>query len=297
MNRYTILLPSIYLALFSLAGAVIIWWDRRRRGVNVPFSSDVRLLRGPGERQLKAISKLDEDFLFMVFWAGLTPCIVALMILEGVLRLKGWWVWVGLGVTVALVLAAGVVAVRWFVLKLRERSERYLSYFGTRVVAEYLEPLKAAGWRIFQDVPGESGPERFNVDHIAVGPGGVFAIETLTQRRRPAREGHEDYKVFFDGEQLVWPWGEEQTGLMEGLRYAKWVHQWIEKTTGEKPPVVPVLALPGWTVEAQAKASLRVVNPSWLPDLLTGGGAVVLSANQIEACARQLEQRCRNVDY
>ena len=34
-----------------------------------------------------------------------------------------------------------------------------------------------------------------------------------------------------------------------------------------------------------------------LPDLLAGGGALVLSEKQIDLCARQLEQRCRNVAY
>jgi hypothetical protein len=41
----------------------------------------------------------------------------------------------------------------------------------------------------------------------------------------------------------------------------------------------------------------RVVNPSWLPDLLAGDGATRLSAKQIDLCARQLEQRCRDVEY
>jgi hypothetical protein len=297
MNWKSILLPSAYLALFALSVIAILWWDRRKRGTRIPFAKDLRLLRVAGEQQLKVISKMDEDFLFVTLWAAVVPCIVALLLLEGVLRLQGWWLLGGLVVTLGAFLAAFILALRWYVAQLRERGDRYLGYFGERVVAEFLEPMKSRGWYVFHDVPCESGREKFTIDHVAIGLGGVFAVETKTRRKGGAREGREDYKVFFDGEQLNWPWGEDQHGIDETIRNAKWLQQWLEKTTGEKIETVPVLALPGWYVEAKARAVLRVVNPSWLPDLLTGGGEMVLNGKQIDLCARQLEQRCRDVEY
>jgi hypothetical protein len=193
--------------------------------------------------------------------------------------------------------AAVLLALRWFMARLEERSDRYLGYFGERVVAEFLEPLKEGGWHIFHDMPCESGKEKFNIDHVAVGAGGVFVIETKARRKGEAREGRDDYKVFFDGEQLSWPWGEDQEGIGQTIGNAKWLQNWLEKTTGQKLEVVPVLAFPGWYVEAKAHASLRVVNPSWLPGVLTGGGETILSEKQIDLCIRQLEQRCRDVEY
>ncbi len=86
-------------------------------------------------------------------------------------------------------------------------------------------------------------------------------------------------------------------GINQALRNAKWLQQWLEKTTAEKLGVVPVLALPGWYVEANAKSTLRVCNPSWLPEMLTANGATLLGEKQIEICARHLEQRCRDVEY
>lgn len=297
MNWNAILLPSAYLALFALAALALLWWDHRKRGVRPPFAKDLRLLRGAGETQLKEVSRLDETAVARWLLAALVPGIVGLLLLLIVARLQGGWRLGGLAVVGAAFLAALALALRRFVARLRERGDRYLGYFGERVVAEHLEPLRAAGWRVFHDLPCESGPERFNVDHVAAGPGGLFAIETKTRRKGPARAGREDYKVFFDGEQLSWPWGEDQYGLDQTLRNAKWVQQWLEKTTGEKLEVTPVLALPGWYVEAPAHAAVRVVNPSWLPDLLAGDGATRLGAKQIELCARQLEQRCRDVEY
>jgi hypothetical protein len=40
-----------------------------------------------------------------------------------------------------------------------------------------LEPLQGLGWRVLHDV-GVGTPTRANVDHIAIGPGGVWVVET-----------------------------------------------------------------------------------------------------------------------
>jgi hypothetical protein len=112
-----------------------------------------------------------------------------------------------------------------------------------------------------------------------------------------AREGRDDNKVFFDGEQLDWPWGEDRLGMDLAMGNAKWLKNWLLKTTGVQTEVIPVLALPGWCVEAPAHASLRVVNPSWLPDVIKIDGPVLLTAKQIDICTRQVEQRCRDVAY
>lgn len=297
MNWRTILLPSAYLALFALCGFAILLWERRKRGLRVPFAQDFRLMRVAGEQQLKHVASMDRNVAQISLWAGVVPCAVALIVLAAVSGLDGWRMWAAIGLTLAVFLAGLVLAVRWFLLQLGDRAQGYLSYFGERVVAESLEPMKGKGWHIFYDVPCEIARERFNIDHVAVGPGGVFAVETRTQRRNGSKEGRDDYKVFFDGEQLNWPWGEDQDGMDESLRGAQWLQQWIEKTTGQRVEVMPVLALPGWYVEAKAKAAVRVVNPSWLPDLLSGRGDGVLSEQQVELCTRQLEQRCRDIAY
>jgi len=185
------------------------------------------LLRTPGESQLKNVARFDEDFLSMWLLAGLAPCLMAILLLEVATRLPGWWFWVGLGVVVAGFVTALVLAVRWLMARLKQRSERYLAFFGERVVAEFLEPLKVSGWRIFHDVPCETGREKFNIDHIAIGPGGVYAIETRTRPKGSAREGRDDYKVFYDGEQLNWPWGEDQHGVVPAMGNAKWLQNWL----------------------------------------------------------------------
>jgi hypothetical protein len=254
-------------------------------------------LRNAGETHLKVVKRFDEDFLSIWLLAGLAPCLAGVILLEVFALLKDLWMWVGLGFTLAGFILASVLAARWLLARLKERSEHYLGFFGERVVADFLEPLKSSGWRVFHDVPAETGREKFNIDHVAIGPGGIFAIETRTRPKGVAREGRDDFKVFFDGDQLDWPWGEDLYGIDSAMGNAKWLKNWLVKTTGVLIDVVPVLALPGWSVEAPAHAALRVVSPSWLPEVIDVNGPVVLSAKQIDLCVRQLEQRCRDVEY
>jgi hypothetical protein len=297
MNWNVILLPSAFLALFGLSAFAFLWWGQRKRGTRAPFSRDLRLLRTPGESQLKDVMRFDEGFLSMWLLGGFAPAVMAIILLVVSAHLPGWWFWVGVGLTVAGFAVALILAARWLTARLKQRSERYLGFFGERVVAEFLEPMKSSGWRIFHDVPCEMGHEKFNIDHVAVGPGGVYAIETRTRPKEKARDGRDDYKVFFDGEQLSWPWGEDLHGIVPAMSNAKWLQNWLVKTAGVLTEVVPVLALPGWSVEAPARAALRVVNPSWLPDVLAANGTAVLSAKQVDLCVRQVEQRCRDVEY
>jgi hypothetical protein len=67
-----------------------------------------------------------------------------------------------------------VVAAVWFrrllpIARRLNRGER-----GELHVADVLEELRADGYKPIHDIIGDG----FNVDHVLVGPGGVFAIET-----------------------------------------------------------------------------------------------------------------------
>src|SRR5690348_16911647 len=48
---------------------------------------------------------------------------------------------------------------------------------GEEAVGELLEGLREQGWRVIHDVSFGRG----NIDHIIVGPGGIFTIETKSR--------------------------------------------------------------------------------------------------------------------
>jgi hypothetical protein len=288
-----------YLTIFFGSIAFMLWWHRQKRKSRLPFGEDFKLLRAPGETQLRLVRQLDEDGLMAMLLASVVPAVVGLLLLLGTARLPRELQLAGAATTIGAFLAAFVLSARWVARNVQEGHNRYLGYFGERIVAEHLEPLKAHGWRIFHDVPASSSGHRFNLDHVAVGPAGVFVIETKTRRKGGARPGFDDHKVYFDGRSLVWPWGEDNHGLEQTERNATWLAATLRHETGGTVPVTPILTLPGWWVEmkpSQDSRTCQVTNPKMLPGLLSAG-ATVLPPLQIEAIAAKLEARCRDVEY
>jgi hypothetical protein len=47
---------------------------------------------------------------------------------------------------------------------------------GEKVVGQFLERLRENGYQVFHDLIGAG----FNVDHVLIGPAGVFTVETKT---------------------------------------------------------------------------------------------------------------------
>ncbi|MEY2545880.1 MAG: hypothetical protein QOG48_997 [Verrucomicrobiota bacterium] len=72
--------------------------------------------------------------------------------------------------TVGLIVVTGTKAFR-----LRARLQRLRrGEFGERSVAEILDRIRAQGFSCVHDLPGNTG----NIDHVVVGPSGIYAIET-----------------------------------------------------------------------------------------------------------------------
>lgn len=289
----------IYFATFAGTAVGMIWWQRRQRKMRKPFGDDFRLLRGPGETQFKIVQKLDEDLPLWIVLLSLIPSTIGLLLLKLTVAMPGVVQLVGLALTVAGFAAAFYFAARLLAGRLRQSADRYLGYFGERIVAEHLEPLKGQGWRVLHDVPFQNNGTKFNLDHITIGPQGVFAIETKTRRKGGARPGFDDHKVFFDGRDLEWPWGNDNHGLEQAERNAVELARVIKDETGERVHVSPILTLPGWFVEPRPSRDsrmCRVTNPKGLSKFLPSGPAV-LDAAKIAAIATKLEARCRDVEY
>lgn len=293
------LILLVYFAVFIACVAALIGWRKRQKKTRLPFGEGLKLLRASGETQLAMVRKLEDQSVFWVLGAALAPVLVFMGLMTLTLRLPETLKLGGVAVSLLATAAAFYGAARWFAGKTSEIGNRYLGYFGERIVAEYLEPLKAQGWRIFHDVPGEANGHAFNIDHVAAGPGGVFVVETKTRRKGGARPGFDDHKVYFDGHALVWPWGEDNHGLDQAERNATWLADTLLAETGERVPVTPVLTLPGWWVEmkpARDPRRCRVMNPKNLPAFLPDGAGRVTPA-QFAAIVASLEARCRNVEF
>jgi hypothetical protein len=266
----------------------------KRRGERPPVA--FKLLRAPGETLRRDVLKLDEDFFLQALWASSMPLAVAALALNAAKAVEGNVRTAVLVVSLPLFCTSIFLSARWLIKKLQERRNRLIGYLGERAVAEQLVPLHRDGFQIFHDFPAEANDRKFNIDHVVVGPTGVFAIETKTRRKGRAREGFKEHEVTFDGQKLIWPWAEDTHGINQAQSQARWLTELLTKLTGIDLEVKPILALPGWYVKAVARGAVNVVNAKGLPSAIKGRGQRVLTDEQVDLLARQIEERCRDVE-
>ena len=103
---------------------------------------------------------------------------------------------------------------RLFALR-KDLRNYHLGYDGERYVAAELDSLRSSGFRVFHDfvVDWKPGGEKtnFNIDHIALGPCGIFAIETKARRKPndPPSGSEKTHKASFSGTTLQFSGGYE----------------------------------------------------------------------------------------
>lgn len=135
---------------------------------------------------------------------------------------------------------------------------------GEKAVGQFLEGLRAQGYSVFYDLVGVG----FNVDHVLIGPAGVFTVETKTWSK-PV-EG--DARILFDGDSIrKGVFEPDRSPVVQASAQAGWLRELLKESTGKTFPVRPVIAFPGWFVEQTnkgAKRELWVINPKALPAFL-----------------------------
>ena len=166
-----------------------------------------------------------------------------------------------------------------------------LGLLGEQFVAEQLQSL--AGNRVFHDIPGDG---KWNVDHVAVGPGGVFVIETKCRTKKPSRNELREQDAVFDGSVIRFPWCEDRKVVGQVQGNARWLGGMLTKATGERVVAQPIIALPGWLVTLKANSDVKVLSGKQVPGYINSQPAV-LSPKEIQQIAYQLEQRCRDVEF
>jgi hypothetical protein len=131
----------------------------RCRGVTLERNPTAR---APGQYTRSIVQRLRMRTLLMLGALAVEATVMG--------RRFGWHDPRFLGAEVGLLLAIFAIS-RW-VLPLVERHDRGAA--GEEHVGRLLESLPARGWRVVHDASLGRG----NVDHILIGPGGVFTVET-----------------------------------------------------------------------------------------------------------------------
>ena len=131
-------------------------------------------------------------------------------------------------------------------------------------------------------MPCEGRKKNFNIDHVVVGKTGVSAIEVKTRRKKKGRAVFEEHVVTYDGQRLIWPWGEDRCGIDQVVAQADWLREFIQKRTGLAVHPKPILALPGWWVTERVVGAFRVTNAKLLPAIIRDWKPQPLTPEQID---------------
>ncbi len=183
------------------------------------------------------------------------------------------WLWIGVFAT--------VVAVIWFwrlipIARRLNRGER-----GELHVADVLEDLRRDGYKPIHDIAGNG----FNIDHVIVGPGGVFAIETKFRSGRGKITFRSNEGVFV-GDRL-----EEKDCLKQARAGAAAIRDLIHENCGRREWVTPIVVFVGdWKIRNDWRdTDTQVFTPDRLLDYIRDQQPQ-LTRSEIRLIASHLER-------
>jgi hypothetical protein len=158
---------------------------------------------------------------------------------------------------------------------------------GEKAVAEYLDLLREEGFRVIHDIPAD----RFNIDHVLIGPQGVFMVETKTLSKRYGVQSLEyDGERIFVGSSLL-----SKNPIPQTKSQAYWLHEKLKNWTGKNLYVQPIVVFPGWDEIKQKDSSAQVwvLPPKHLEDRLKGK-PVVLKDNEVIELSNAIKRYVRD---
>lgn len=195
----------------------------------------------------------------------------------------------------SLMMSACFIGMIYFIIQLaraaKNKSNLRLGLEAEWFVSLELHEIAAPNYKVFHDIQCD----KFNIDHLVVGPNGVFAIETKGKRKpnnaKNAASKSKEHKVLVKGNVLEFPTYTDTSIVEQASRQAKWASKWLSDATGEPITVSPVVTIPGWFVELVSKPVVPVVSTKILGKYVPKLNGQTLSPEQISRIVYQVNQK------
>lgn len=286
------LIPTILFILLCVVplSTIILLFRRQIRQTRQPFAPT--LAGAAGQRLQRKIDETSADILTKSLFIALIPItIYSIYATQVALTAKD----IGSAVLYTYLLgsAAFITSLTRDVYRsLRKRRRLSLSQAGQVAVGQSLTRLIPAGFRLFHDLPMAN----CTIDHIAVGPQGLFAITTVG-RPHKGKKKEKEAPLHLDGRHLRFPDGNDAESVTTAVANAARLNEWLQETGATGPPVTPVLAVPGWgwTIDRAATAEQLKIYNGINPTFLSHGPAL-LNEKQVKSMARHLARQYQRQD-
>ncbi len=269
----------------------VVWFRWRRRNKRSPICRDI--LRGPGESLRKELARLDEQINDQILDLVVIPIFAAVAVLFPAYIKGGIPGQADYLLFLIVYIIIFPIPLLRFTRKIRERAGYRLGLDAELAVGRELNLIMREGFYVFHDFPEDHN----NIDHVVVGPSGVFAVETKGRAKPDKGRGGVDAKVTYNGEALYFPDSPKETAYIHQARkQAASLSKWLSRAVGESVKVKAALALPGWFVERKKADDLIILYGKSENYARTLKGQEVLSETMIKRIVHQLEGKCRDVE-
>jgi hypothetical protein len=218
-----------------------------------PFTDN--FLRSPGESLFNQIQDLNEKISNSLMEFVLFPVFVTVFFFSTSDKISN----INFAIVICFIFIF-LIYYSWKTLKLiKKRRLLRLGYDGEVAAGQELNQLMLDGYNIYHDFPAD----KFNIDHIVVGPDSVYAVETKARSKPRAKGTRENHRVISNGRTLQFPDYSSSNFIDQADQQAKWLQKWLNSAVGEAVKVKPIVLLPGWYVERSSPDGVPVLNPKW----------------------------------
>jgi hypothetical protein len=200
-----------------------------------------------------------------------------------ILAFWDWWGW--FFKTPRLPLVTTLIALGYITFaatRVRPLYKRYhqlkLGRDGERTVGQELEKLRADGYRVYHDFLADG----FNIDHIVIGPTGVFTINTKTISKPKDPEA----KIGYDGEIITIPGTTpDRNPIAQAKAEADYIRKWIRENANRDSPVRAAVVFVNWYTQSQPKgAEVWVLNTTGLLSFIKNERAELPQDDIVHMC-------------
>ncbi len=161
-------------------------------------------------------------------------------------------------------LIATWVAIRRIRSLVQKRKNLQKGLMGEQILGKYLEEqLMPHKYQVLHDLVCKEGEKTFNIDHVVVGPTGVFSIEAKNWERSDGTH----HLIFYDGKRiLVDGAAPDRDPLVQAMAGARSVQAILETRTGRHYSVQPIVVFLGsYTTKNPKDAPAWVLNEQVAP--------------------------------
>jgi hypothetical protein len=284
-NQILILLISLCPS-FTFISILMIWKKYQLNKSKAPFTDN--FLRSPGESLFNQIQDLNEKISNSLIEVVFVPILIAVALISSTSSMFNK-TYTAILISVLVIFLIYYI---WKILKLiGKRQQLRLGYDGEVASGQELNQLMLDGFHVYHDFRAD----KFNIDHIVVGPDAVYAVETKTRSKPRAKSNENNFKVISDGRTLQFPSYTGSEFLDQAERQAKWLQGWLIKAVGDPVTVKPIVLLPGWYVERKKPDGVPALNPKMVRQFLAQKQNII-SQSLRTRIVHQLDQKCRDIE-